>query len=142
MFLGTFALKLDEKGRFFLPPKFRDAFKDGLVVTRSQDRCLSVFTTEAFEARAKEALSAADTRAAARSYQRMLASGASDDVPDKQGRVSIPQILRDYAALERDIVVSGALDRLEVWNPEAFDRYTTENEPNFAELDAVIFTTD
>ncbi|MDR0435265.1 MAG: division/cell wall cluster transcriptional repressor MraZ [Propionibacteriaceae bacterium] len=139
MFLGTFALKLDEKGRFFLPPKFRDAFKDGLVVTRSQDRCLAVFTTGAFEARAKTALSAADTRAAARNYQRMLASGASDDVPDKQGRVSIPQILRNYASLDRDIVVSGALDRLEVWQPEAFERYTTENEPSFAKADEVIF---
>ncbi|MDR1355933.1 MAG: division/cell wall cluster transcriptional repressor MraZ [Propionibacteriaceae bacterium] len=139
MFLGTFTLKLDDKGRFFLPPRFRDAFKDGLVVTRDQDRCLAVFTAADFEQRARKALSAADTQAVARSYRRMLTSGASDDVPDRQGRVTIPQILRDYAALNRDIVVSGALDRLEVWNTEAFAKYTTENESSFAELDEVIF---
>src|SRR3712207_1885914 len=105
MFLGTHTPRLDDKGRLFLPAKFRDELAGGVVITRGQERCLYVFTRAAFAAKAEELQSASLTSRSARDYGRMFFSSASDEVPDKQGRVTIPAALRQYAALDRDCVV-------------------------------------
>ena len=90
MFLGTHSPRLDDKGRLFLPAKFRDELAEGLVITKGQERCLYVFPTAEF-ARITEALRAAPVTAkAARDYSRVFFASASDEVPDKQGRVTIP----------------------------------------------------
>lgn len=134
MFLGTYTPKLDEKGRFVLPAKFRDELSGGLVVARSQDRCLTIETAEAFIARTKELAEAPMTVRQVREYQRMLAATAFDQVPDKQGRVSIPTNLRAYAGLDKDIVVTGVINRLEVWDAAAWDEYSAEHESAFSEM--------
>lgn len=135
MFLGTYNPRLDEKGRLFLPAKFRDELAGGVVLTRGQERCLFVFPRPAFTAKAEELQSASLTSKAARDYGRMFFSSASDEVPDKQGRITVPPPLRQYAGLERDCVVIGANTRLEIWDAAAWAAYEAEQEQLFAEQD-------
>ena len=135
MFLGTYTPKLDDKGRLILPAKFREALAEGLVVTRMQDRALAVYPKETFEALMAPVSSAPMTIRQVRDYQRMMSAGASFEVPDKQGRITVPAVLRAYAGLERDVVVIGAMNRAEIWNAEAWQRYSAESEAGFADLD-------
>lgn len=139
VFFGTYTPKLDEKGRFFLPAKFRDDLAEGLVVTRGQDRCLAIYPMATFIEKTKQVATAPTTVRNVRDFQRMLASSASDEVPDKQGRITIPAPLRDYAGLSANIVVVGAIDRAEIWNPQAWEEYSTAQEAAFAELNEEIF---
>ncbi|SDB80153.1 MraZ protein [Raineyella antarctica] len=141
MFLGTYTPKLDEKGRFVLPAKFREELQEGIVVARSQDRCLTIETIEAFTARTKELAEAPMTVRQVREYQRMLAATAFDQVPDKQGRVTIPPNLRSYAGLDKEIVVTGVINRLEIWDAAAWDEYSAEHESAFAEMNEDVFPT-
>ncbi len=139
MFLGTYTPKLDEKGRFVLPAKFREELQDGIVVARSQDRCLTIETVEAFTARTKEVADAPMTVRQVREYQRMLAATAFDQVPDKQGRVTIPANLRLFAGLDKEIVVTGVINRLEIWDAAAWERYSAEHESAFVEMNEEVF---
>ena len=132
MFLGTYAPKLDEKGRVILPAKFREELSPGIVMTRGQENCLYVFTTREFEAFAEKISQAPLTDKAARSYARMTLSGASAEMPDKQNRVTIPANLRSYAGLDRDLTVIGAGTRVEIWDSAAWDIYLAEQETSFA----------
>ena len=134
MFLGTHHLKLDEKGRLFLPAKFRDDLADGLVITRGQERCLTVWSMEEFGKVTEQMRQAPVTNKGARDYLRMLFAGASDEQPDKQGRVTIAPMLRQYAVLDRDCVVIGAMNRLEIWDQSAWEQYSQQQEQHFADL--------
>ena len=136
MFLGTHHPKLDEKGRFFLPAKFREELAEGLVISPGQERCLTIWTLSAFKEFARSA-SGPPTLKHVRDFQRMLAANASAEVPDKQGRITIPARLREYAGLKGEIAVIGSFDRVEVWNPEAWERYQAEQEPAFADMDNI-----
>ncbi len=132
VFLGTHTPRLDDKGRLFLPAKYREELAGGLVITKGQERCLYVFPTEEF-GRITEALRAAPVTAkAVRDYSRVFFASASDEVPDKQGRVTIPPALREYAALARDCVVIGANTRLEIWDSAAWEAYLAEQEDAFS----------
>lgn len=139
MFFGSFTPKLDDKGRLFLPAKFRDQLTEGLVVTRGQERCLTVWTPESFGRLTERLAQAPITNKGARDYARMLFSLASDEVPDKQGRISIPSRLRDYASLRKDVVVIGVMNRIEIWNPEAWESYNEEQESVFSDLVDEVF---
>lgn len=139
MFLGTYTPKLDEKGRFFLPAKYRDELGAGLVITRGQDRSLAIYPMATFIEMTQQVANAPTTLRQVRDYQRMVASSASDEVPDKQGRVSIPAALRDYAGLDAQIVVVGAINRVEVWEPQAWQDYSAAQEAAFAELNEDLF---
>jgi MraZ protein len=134
MFLGTHTPRLDEKGRLILPAKFRDELAPGLVVTRGQDRCLQIWPMETFIAQTAELRNASASSKQVRDYQRMLASGASDEVPDKQGRITIPPHLRIYAGLDKDCVVVGAMNRVEVWDAASWNTYATQQESEFADM--------
>jgi len=134
VFLGTHTPRLDDKGRLILPAKFRDELAEGLVVTKGQERCLYVWPLAEFGRITDQMRQAPVTSKAARDYMRVLFAGASDEVPDKQGRITIPPALREYAGLERDCVVIGANSRVEVWDSQAWDRYLSEQEQAFSEL--------
>ncbi|MGJ6981046.1 division/cell wall cluster transcriptional repressor MraZ [Aestuariimicrobium soli] len=134
MFLGTYSPKLDEKGRLFLPAKFREALAEGVVVTRQQDRCLAIYPLEAFRQMTLASMKAPSTFKRVRDYQRMLAASASDEVPDKQGRITIPPRLREYAGLDKELVLVGSIDRLEIWDPAAWEAYSAQNEDAFADM--------
>jgi len=133
MFLGTHTPRLDDKGRIFLPAKFRDRLAGGLVVTRGQERCLYVFPMDEFVRVAETMNTAPVTSKAVRDYLRVFLSGASDEIPDKQGRVTIPSTLREYAGLTRDCTVIGAGSRVELWDTTAWNSYLASTEQAFAD---------
>lgn len=133
MFLGTHTPRLDDKGRMFLPAKFREKLAGGVVITRGQERCLYVYPMAEFERIATAMQSTPTTSRAVRDYQRVFLSGASDEVPDKQGRVTIPATLRTYAALQRECTVIGAGSRVEIWDTASWTAYLEETEPAYAE---------
>lgn len=139
MFLGTHTPKIDEKGRFFLPAKFRDELAAGVVITRAQDRCLAIYPVATFVEMTKSISTAPTSVKQVRDFQRMLAAGASDETPDKQGRVTIPQQLRAYAGLDKEVVVVGAINRVEVWDAAAWATYSAEQESAFAEMNEEVF---
>ena len=133
MFLGTHSPRLDEKGRLFLPAKFRDELAEGVVITKGQERCLYVFRRADFTAQGEALASATLTAKPVRDYSRIFFASAFDDAPDRQGRVTLPAALRSYAGLQRDCVVIGANTRLEIWDAEAWRAYEAEQEQAFAQ---------
>lgn len=135
MFLGTFTPKLDDKGRLILPSKFRDDLAEGLVITRGQERCLYVFSESEFAQMHDRIREAPITSRQGRDYLRVFLSGAHAETPDKQGRVTVPAALRQYASLDRDLAVIGAGSRAEIWDAEAWQRYLAEQESAFADIE-------
>jgi MraZ protein len=134
LFLGTHSPRLDEKGRLFLPAKYREELSGGLVITKGQERCLYVFPMAEFQ-RITEALRTAPVTAkSVRDYSRVFFASASDEVLDKQGRITIPAALRTYAALTRDCAVIGANTRLEIWGSQAWESYLEQQEQQFSDL--------
>lgn len=134
MFLGTHHPRLDDKGRLFLPAKFRDELAEGLVITKGQEHCLYVWPKSEF-LRVTEALRQASiTNKAVRDYGRVFFASGHDDAPDKQGRIVVPPALRAYADLTRDCTVVGANSRVEIWDSAAWERYLTDQEQSFADV--------
>jgi MraZ protein len=135
VFLGTHSPRLDDKGRLFLPAKFRDELAEGVVITKGQERCLFVFPMDEFR-RVTEALSQAPvTQKTVRDYSRVFFASAWQEVPDRQGRVTIPPALREYAGLSKDCVVIGANTRVEIWDTAAWEAYLSDREQAFADLE-------
>jgi MraZ protein len=133
VFLGTYAPKLDDKGRVIRPAKFWAELESGIVVTRGQERCLYVFSTREFEELHDKIRQAPVTSKQARDYLRLFLSGANAEVPDSQHRVTIPSQLRAYAGLGRELTVIGAGNRAEIWDTAAWETYYAEQEANFAD---------
>jgi MraZ protein len=132
VFLGTHTPRLDDKGRLILPARFREQLAGGLVLTKGQERCLYVFPVEEFERVHERLRQAPLSSKQARDYLRVLLAGASDEVPDRQGRITVPPALRAYAGLTRDCAVIGAGSRVEVWDEQAWSAYLAEQEGAFA----------
>jgi MraZ protein len=139
MFFGTYTPRLDDKGRLFLPAKFRDELSEGLVVTRGQERCLYVWSMEEFGKLTERLKEAPVTNKGARDYVRMFFAGASDETPDKQGRVTIPSMLREYASLSKECIVIGAMNRIEIWDAGSWQTYSEEQEQAFSDLSEEVF---
>ncbi|NYG57981.1 MraZ protein [Nocardioides daedukensis] len=139
MFFGTYTPKLDDKGRLFLPAKFREDLAEGLVVTRGQERCLTVWSMEDFGRLTDRLREAPVTNKGTRDYVRMLFAAASQEVPDKQGRIGIPAVLREYASLSKDVMVIGAMNRIEIWDPTSWQEYSEEQEQKFSDLSDEVF---
>ena len=133
MFLGTHTPRLNDKGRLFLPAKFRERLSTGLVVTRGQERCLYVFPMDEFLKVTQQMQAAPTTNRAVRDYIRVFLSGASDEIPDKQGRVTVPAHLRQYAGLTRECTVIGTGSRVEVWDTDAWNEYLASTEQAYSE---------
>lgn len=132
MLLGTFAPKLDEKGRVILPAKFWDEFSGGLVMTRGVDRCVFVYSEREF-GKVLEAMSSAPaTTKDQRDRDRLFLSGAAQEIPDKQRRVTIPSMLREYAALDRELTMIGVGTRAEIWDSHAWDEFYAAREAAYA----------
>ena len=134
MFLGTYTPKLDDKGRLILPAKFRPRLEGGVVLTRRQEHSIYGWTPQSFFEFTDRVRQTPVTNKAARNFSRMLFSGASNEMPDKQGRISIPAVLREWAHLERDCVVVGAMDRLEIWDAQRWAEFSAEQEEPFSEM--------
>lgn len=135
MFLGTHSPRMDDKSRLTLPAKFREELADGVVITKGQERCLFVFPAAEFSRIAEQLRDAPMTHKAARAYSRVFFASAHDEVPDKQGRVTLPAHLRDYAGLAKDCVVIGASTRVEIWDRAAWESYLSDSEESFADIE-------
>jgi MraZ protein len=133
MFLGTHTPRLDEKGRLILPAKYRDELAEGVVITKGQERCLYVWPLAEFTRVTEAMRDAPVTGKGLRDYSRVLFASASDEVPDKQGRITVPPALRSYAGLERDCVVIGANTRMEIWDADSWETYLANQEESFSD---------
>jgi MraZ protein len=133
VFLGTYTPKLDEKGRLTLPAKFRDELAGGLMVTKGQDHSLAVYPRDEFLKVARKAAAAPRNNPQARAFVRALASGADEQRPDAQGRITLTAEHRQYANLSRECVVTGALEYLEIWDKETWDAYLAEHEEDYSQ---------
>lgn len=132
MFVGEYSHTIDNKSRLTIPAKFRQDFEAGLVMTTGLDRCLWVFTRDGWERFAAKLASLPSGKADARTLTRFFFSQASDYVPDRQGRVLVPENLRLFAGLgsEGEAIVVGVNDRLEIWEPTAWAAFKAEQQAN------------
>ena len=120
MFLGEYQHSLDAKGRVILPAKFRDQLEGGAVMVRAIDGCLAVYPQDEFDRLATRLREARERGNRERQAARSFFSGAVEIAPDKQGRVAVPQHLREFAGLERDVVVAGSFDHVQIWDTQQF----------------------
>lgn len=129
MFLGEYEHTLDDKNRLTLPARFREAFADGGVVTRGMDGCLYVFTRDAWERFVSVRLEGLDPFSLeARQMGRFIFAGAAEAQPDKQGRIALPPALVQHAKLNREVVVAGVRDHVEIWDRASWRRHLEEVE--------------
>lgn len=128
MFIGEYSHNLDDKGRLAIPKKFRTALKAGMVVTRGLDDCLFVYTQEEWKVLAEKLASLPFSQANARAFARLMLAGAMEIIPDKQGRVMLPEYLREYAQLGKEVIVAGLYNRLEIWDTKQWRVYTNHTE--------------
>jgi MraZ protein len=131
MLLGEYEHTVDDKGRITLPAKFRDVFKNGIVITRGMDRCLYAYTPEQWQKAIDSQLGPLNPLSPdSRKLQRFFFSGATEAIPDKQGRVLLPPRPAERAQLERDVVIAGVYDHLEIWDRSAWQAQMSEIEEN------------
>jgi MraZ protein len=123
VFIGTYEHSLDPKGRVILPRRFRDELGQDMVFTKGIESCLYVFPLAEFEAFANKLRSLPLTERPSRDFVRVFVAGASQESADSQGRVVIPQALREYAGLSKDVVIVGQLSRIEIWDKAEWGNY-------------------
>ena len=129
MFLGEYEHTLDEKNRLTLPARFREGLADGGIVTRGLDGCLEVYTQEAWSRFISVRLEGLDPFSReARQMNRFVFAGATEALPDKQGRIVLPPALLEHAKLAREVVVAGVRDHVEIWDRATWRKHLEEVE--------------
>jgi MraZ protein len=141
-FVGTYAPRMDDKGRVTLPAKYRDKLAGGVMLMRGQDHTLFLLTPDGFESFADRAIKAEITDQKQIGFQRYMFANTEDQRPDAQGRITIPPKMRAYANLEKDVVINGAGLRMEIWAADAWARYEAEQEAAYASPERGIFSND
>ncbi len=132
MFIGEYQHNLDEKGRLAVPKKFRSDLSKGAVVTRGLDNSLFLYTRNEWAKLAEKLANLPFAQANTRAFARLMLAGAMDVQVDKQGRIMLPEYLREFAGLKKEIVVAGLYSRLEIWDKGKWELYKkqTEKESN------------
>ena len=138
MFLGEYSHSLDEKGRVVMPSKFRAGLDDGCVVTKGQERCLYVFPMGQWDDEAQRVLKLPRTDRRARNYSRSFFASASNQSLDKTGRCQIPESLRTYADLSKDVTVVGVADRVEIWDTATWESVAAEADDYYSDIQEVM----
>lgn len=134
MFLGQYTHTVDPKGRIVLPSSFRESLLDGVVITKGFEKCLFIFPLSEWPMIEEKIKSQSTLKSEFRKLARFFFGGAEKQIPTKkQGRVLIPAYLRDYAELNKDIVILGVSDRIEVWDKDKWTEYEKEGEATYAE---------
>ncbi len=128
MFTGQYSHTIDTKGRVIMPSRFREQLGDGFVITRGYEGCLTVYSNQEWENFAARLMAMPDHNADARRLLRMFSSGAIICETDKQGRVLIPSQLREHAAISKDVVIIGAISRVEIWDSERWNSYNSDED--------------
>lgn len=133
MFYGEYLHTLDRKGRIILPSKFRDAAKANFVekfyLNRGLDKCLFMFAEEEWKLQEQKFRTMSFTNQESRKFNRIYFSGAVEIIPDKQGRILVPQYLKDFAGIKRDVIIIGVSNRIEIWSRDSWgDFYNSSKE--------------
>ncbi len=134
MFIGEYRHALDEKGRLAIPVKFRGDLEAGAIVTRGLDGCLYVYTVAEWQKLAEKLSAMPMSQANSRAFARLMLAGAMDVAIDKQGRIVLPEYLRDYAGLRKNIVIAGLVNHLELWDEKAWDAYKRKTEQDSGDI--------
>ena len=135
MFLGEYQHSVDEKGRVVMPAKFRARLESGAVVTKGQERCLYVFPSDRWVEEVARISRLPRTNRTNRNYARAFFGGASDVSLDKQGRLPIPPALRAFAGLDKDVVVVGVSDRIEIWEAGSWQNLSSQADDLYAGIE-------
>lgn len=134
MFMGEYQHSVDKKGRIFIPARFREGLGDHFVLTKGLDGCLFAYPRPEWEALEQKLKSLPLTRSDARAFVRFFFSGATECEVDKQGRILIPGHLREFAGLERDVVVIGVSSRVEFWSRDRWDEYSSNAATSYEDI--------
>lgn len=134
MFIGEYSHNLDEKGRLAIPVKFRRLLSKGAVVTRGLDNCLFLYSKNEWDKLAKKLAALPISQANSRAFARLMLAGAMDVVLDKQGRIIVPEYLRQFAKLSKGVIVAGLLNRLELWDSDEWNAYKIKTEQQSGEI--------
>ncbi|MBB5172182.1 division/cell wall cluster transcriptional repressor MraZ [Texcoconibacillus texcoconensis] len=134
MFLGEYRHTIDDKGRIIIPAKFRDGLGSSFIVTRGLDHCLFVYPLEEWKQLEQKLKNLPFTKKDARAFTRFFFSGATECELDKQGRANIASTLRSYAQLDKECVIIGVSNRVEIWSESIWESYYAESEESFAEI--------
>ncbi|GEL75975.1 division/cell wall cluster transcriptional repressor MraZ [Tenuibacillus multivorans] len=134
MFMGEFQHNIDTKGRIIVPAKFRDGLGESFVLTRGLDNCLFAYPQEEWRILEEKLKKLPLTKKDARAFTRFFFSGAIECEIDKQGRINIPAPLRKYADMEKECVVIGVSNRIELWARDKWADYVEESEESFTEI--------
>lgn len=134
MFMGEYQHSLDDKGRLIIPAKFRESLGPSFVATRGLDHCLFLYPQAEWQSLEAKLKTLPLTNANARAFVRFFFSGAGECDLDKQGRILLPPNLREYARMERDVVVIGVSNRVEVWAKSEWETYSSEADESFESI--------
>ena len=138
MFYGEYFHTLDRKGRLILPSKFREAAKANFIekfyLTRGLDKCLFMFGEEEWKLQEQKFKTASFTKQEARRFNRIYFSGAVEIIPDKQGRIIIPEYLKDFAEIKREVIIIGVSNRIEVWSKNLWEDFYKSSKESFEEI--------
>ena len=134
MLTGEFNHSIDSKGRLIIPSKLRDSLGEHFVITKGMDGCLFLYPENEWEAFEKKLRTLPLTNKKARDFKRFFLGSAVDGEIDKQGRVLLSSSLRTYAGLEKEVVLAGVLDKVEIWSKEAWDARTNDIEENIEDI--------
>ncbi|WP_310142832.1 division/cell wall cluster transcriptional repressor MraZ [Paenibacillus amylolyticus] len=134
MFMGEFQHSIDDKGRVIIPAKFRESLGPSFVVTRGLDQCLFVYPMEEWGVMEQKLKALPLMKSDARAFTRFFFSGATECDLDKQGRVNLPGNLREYAKLDKDCVVIGVSNRVEIWSKDIWENYFNQSEEVFNDI--------
>ena len=133
MFMGEYNHTIDPKGRLIIPAKFREALGDEFVVTKGLDGCLFVYANTEWNNFEEKLRTLPLTNKNARQFTRFFLAGAAACEVDKQGRILIPQVLREFAKLEKDVVLVGVASRIEIWSKTKFDEFMASQKDTISE---------
>ena len=121
MFMGKYQNSIDIKGRMIIPSKYRDALGYRCVVTKGMDKCLYIYSIQEWENFMEKLSALPKSDINSRQFMRHFYANANECEIDKQGRIGIPQDLREYAKIEKDLVTVGVLDKIEIWSKDEWD---------------------
>lgn len=139
MFLGEFRHKIDAKGRLIVPSKLRDKLGEEFVATRGLEGCLFLYSKDEWEKIVASLQTLPFTKKDARSFSRFFLSGASYVSFDNQGRINLPQHLISYAHIEKNVVIAGVGDRLEIWNEMSWDDFYNSKFDDMSDIAENLF---
>ncbi len=134
MFIGEFNYKIDSKKRLAVPSKFRDELSGKVVVTRGLDGCLFLYPINEWRELAEKISNLPLSQANARSFARVMLAGAMEVEIDGSGRILIPDYLKDYAGLEKEVTIAGVYNRMEIWNKDKWEEYKTSTEEDVGDI--------